>query len=174
MLIYRPYGCCPAGRTTSICRRHHHHRATEYVTCKHRRSGHAALVADLASLSEASCEGVPFAAAWRAGCCWAPSPAFRSPERCLCTNRLGFRSSISKSANSGAQPFPQVVFCALGDHAQVAEGTAGLGGDRGQFVRPEDDKRDHRENQQLGDGQVEHRSALSPAAGLQRGQLVVG
>jgi hypothetical protein len=92
----------------------------------------------------------------------------------LYTNRLGFRFSISKSANSGAQPFPQVVFCALGDHAQVAEGTAGLGGDRGQFVRPEDDKRDHRENQQLGEGQVKHGLAPLPADGRQRGQLVVG
>jgi hypothetical protein len=45
--------------------------------------------------------GVPFGAAWRAGCCWAPWSAFRSPGRCLCMNRLGLRSSISKPANSG-------------------------------------------------------------------------
>ena len=73
-----------------------------------------------------------------------------------------------------ARSFPRVVLGALGDLAQVAEGAAGLGGDRGQFVRPEHDQRDHRENQQLGEGQVEHRSALSRAAGRQRGQLVVG
>ena len=62
----------------------------------------------------------------------------------------------------GTQPFPQVVLCSLGDLTQVTQGPAGLGGDLGQFVRPEDDKRDHREDQQLGEGQVEHRSALRP------------
>ena len=73
-----------------------------------------------------------------------------------------------------AQSFPQVVLRALGDPAQVAKGAADPGGDLGQLVGPEDDKRDHRENQQLGDGQVEHRSALSSAVELQRGQLVIG
>jgi hypothetical protein len=73
-----------------------------------------------------------------------------------------------------AQFFPQVVLCALGDPARVAEDAAGLGGDRGQLVRPEDDERDHREYQQVGDGQVEHRSLRSLAGGLQRGQPVVG
>ena len=34
---------------------------------------------------------------------WAESP-LRSSKRCFCTNRLGFRSSISKSANSGPSP----------------------------------------------------------------------
>ena len=63
----------------------------------------------------------------------------------------------------GAEPFPQVVLRALGDLAQVTQGPPGLGGDLGQLVRPEDDKRDHRENQQLGDGQVEQRSALRRA-----------
>src|SRR6185312_6166840 len=67
-----------------------------------------------------------------------------------------------------AQPFPQVAFRALGDLAQVAEGAAGLGGDLRQLVRPEDDKRDHHENQQLKDGQVKHRSALSWAAACSR------
>jgi hypothetical protein len=43
-----------------------------------------------------------------------------------------------------AQPFPQVVLCALGDLAQVTEGPPGLGSDLGQLVRPENDKRDHR------------------------------
>src|SRR5215470_16327228 len=62
----------------------------------------------------------------------------------------------------GTQPIPQVVLCSLGDLTQVTQGPAGLGGDLGQFVRPEDDKRDHREDQQLGEGQVEHRSALRP------------
>ena len=48
--------------------------------------------------------GVPFGAAWRAGCCWAPWSAFRSPKTCLCTNCLALRSSISKPANSRPSP----------------------------------------------------------------------
>jgi hypothetical protein len=82
--------------------------------------------------------------------------------------------SCRQAGELRAQSFPQVVPRALGDPAQIAEDAADLGGDRGQLVRPEDDKREHHENQQHGDGQVEHRSLPSPAGGLQRGQLVVG
>ena len=42
------------------------------------------------------------------------------------------------------------------DPAQVAQGPPGLRGDLRQLVGAEDDKRDHRKDQQLGDGQVEH------------------
>ena len=64
------------------------------------------------------------------------------------------RSEVLEVGELRAQSFPQIVPCALGDPAQVAQRTAALGGDLGQLVRPEDDKRDHRENQQLGDGRV--------------------
>ena len=39
----------------------------------------------------------------------APSP-LRSSKRCLCTNRFGFRSSMSKSANSGPSPSRRSFF----------------------------------------------------------------
>src|SRR5271166_3982653 len=55
-----------------------------------------------------------------------------------------------------SEPFPQVVLGALGDPAQVAEGPASLGSDLRQLVRAENDQRDHRKDEQLGDGQVEH------------------
>ena len=90
------------------------------------------------------------------------------------TNRLGIQVLDLEVGELRAESVAQVVLGALGDLAQVAEGAADLGGDRWQLVRPEDDQRDHRENQQLGQGQVEHCSAPFPAAGRQWGQLVVG
>jgi len=56
------------------------------------------------------------------------------------------RGDRSEVGELRAESFPQIVPCTLGDPAQVAERSAGLGGDLGQVVRPEDDKRDHREN----------------------------
>jgi len=59
----------------------------------------------------------------------------------------------------GAETFPQVGLGPLRDPAQVTQRTAGLRGDLRQLVRPEDDKRDHREEKQLGQRKVKH-SAL--------------
>ena len=55
-----------------------------------------------------------------------------------------------------SQPFPQVILGAFGDPAQVAERPPGLGSDLRQLVRAEDDQRDHRQDKQLGKGQIEH------------------
>ena len=55
------------------------------------------------------------------------------------------------------QAFPQVAAGPLGQAAEVAQRPAGLSGDPGQLIRPEDDYGDHREHQELGDGQVEQR-----------------
>ena len=58
---------------------------------------------------------VPFALVWRGDCApaWdgalAESPLMSS-RKCFCTNRLGFRSSISKSANSGPSPSRRSFF----------------------------------------------------------------
>src|ERR1700722_7685150 len=59
----------------------------------------------------------------------------------------------------GAETFPQVGLGPLRDPAQVTQRTAGLRGDLRQLVRPEDDKRDYREEKQLGQRKVKH-SAL--------------
>ena len=52
----------------------------------------------------------------------------------------------------GAEPLPKVGFRALSDLAQVAKHPPGLSGHLRQLVRPEDDKRDHGQDQDLGQG----------------------
>ena len=52
----------------------------------------------------------------------------------------------------GAEPLPQVRLGALGDLPQVAKHPPGLSGHLRQLVRPEDDKRDHGQDQDLGQG----------------------
>ena len=58
-----------------------------------------------------------------------------------------------------AEPFPQVRLRTLRDAAQVAQRAACLLSNLRQLVRAEDDERDHREDQQLGQRKVKH-SAL--------------
>ena len=56
-------------------------------------------------------------------------------EEVLLHEPLGVQVLDLEVGELRAQSFPQVVLCALGDLAQVAEGAAGLGGDLGQLVR---------------------------------------
>jgi hypothetical protein len=77
-------------------------------------------------------------------------------KQVLLHETLGVQVVDIEVGELGAQPLAQVVLGAFGDPAQVAQGSPGLGGHLGQLVGPEDDKRDHCQDQQLGNRQVEH------------------
>jgi len=76
----------------------------------------------------------------------------------------GFRSSISRE-NSGPSPSRRSSFALSAILRRSRMAPSGLGGELRQLVRPEDDKRDHRQDKQLGDRQVEH-AQLRPAIQL--------
>src|SRR5208282_1160237 len=64
-----------------------------------------------------------------------------------------------------AEAVLQVGLGPLSDQAQVAQRLPGLAGDLRQLIGAEDDQRDHRENQDLREGQVEHEGAPASSTG---------
>jgi Mrp family chromosome partitioning ATPase len=85
-----------------------------------------------------------------------PVVAVHVVEQVLGHEPLGVQVLHVEVGELRSESFPQVVLGAFGDPAQVTQGPAGLAGDLRQFVRAEDDQRDHGQDQQLANGQIEH------------------